>query len=363
MSTKNKRRVLLIQTRNLGDAVISTALIETIAHGLPAAEIDVLTRPEIAQIFARNPHVNETITGRFPMGSVRDFGLKQALLLPGLINTLRRKKYTDVVNMTGDLREEFLARLITRRNNWSPAWAADHPVKQTVRPSVIPLANRPIFIPRNKPNIHDAAAIIGISVTGGAPWKPALYTPEKKKIAWNPLPHAVGIHPMASQPCRRWELYRWKAVAAVLVEREIDVYVFGSPAEESELTRHFGQLDASRVRIMTGSLTDYFAAVSKMRVLLCPDSFAAHVAYALGVPTILLNGANDAAAWAPPGTTVLAAGPELSCYPCYNRPTCFGSANEFACVRRIREQSVLETVWEVLNTKSSQLYRHIEPAI
>ena len=353
MSMTDQRRVLIVQARNLGDAVIGTALVETIAHGLPAAKIDVLTRPEIAQIFAHNPYVDQVFTGRFPMGSLHDVGLKEALVLPALMNMLRHEEYTDVVNLTGDFREEFVGRLITRKDNWTPAWSADHPCSKTIRRSIIRLANRPIPIPSDTPNIHDAAAIIGTAVTGTAARKPALYTPAKEKMAWNPLGRAVGIHPLASQPWRRWELDKWNVVARALIERDIDVHVFGSPSEAKELTEHFGQLDASRISIMTGSLSDYFAAVSRMRVLLCPDSFASHVAYALGVPAILLNGANDAAAWAPPGTTVLAAGPELRCYPCYNRPTCFGSADEYACVRRIQTKSVLQTVWEVLENKSS----------
>jgi len=214
----DRQRVLILQTRNLGDAIISTALVETIAHGLPSAKIDVLTRPEIAQIFAYNPHVDEVVTGRFPMGSLHDFGFKGALVLPGLLNMLRRRGYSDVVNITGDFREELLGKFITRKNNWSPAWSTDHPCSKSVRPSIIRLANRPVPIPDDTPNIHDAAATIGTAVTGAAR-KPALYTPEKRKIIWNPLERAVGIHPMASQPWRRWELEKWNAVAKNLIER------------------------------------------------------------------------------------------------------------------------------------------------
>ena len=347
-----QRNVLIVQARNLGDAVISTALVETVAHGLPGAKIDVLTRPEIAQIFTNNPHVREVLTGRFPMSSLHDFGWKEALALPRLLGGLRRRGYTDVVNLMGDFREELLGLVVTHKENWSPAWAADHPCRQAVRPSRVRLANRPVPIPKTQPNIHDAAASLGAAVTGAPARKPALYTPARKKFVWEPLERAVGLHPMASQPWRRWELSKWSGVAEALIERGLHVHVFGAPSETEELAEHFGHLDASRVSIRTGSLTSYFAAVARMRVLLCPDSSASHVAYALGVPTILLNGANDAEAWAPPGTTVLAAGPGLSCYPCYNRPTCFSSSGEYACVRRIRSDSVLDAVWEMLESTS-----------
>lgn len=348
------RRVLLLQARNLGDAVISTALVETIAGGLPGTTVDVLTRPEIAQIFATNPHVSHVYTGRFPMSSLGDFGWKEALALPGLVRTMRRNGYTDVANLQGDFREEILGRVVSRRNNWSPAWPAGHPGGKVVRPSVVPVANRPVPIPDEVRNMHDAAALLSSAVSGTAAQKPALYAPDGTKHTWSPQEGAVGLHPMASQPCRRWDMEKWSALARVLADEKLDVHVFGSPGERQELDRHFAGSGMESVRIVTGNLQSYFAGVSRMRVLLCPDSFAAHVAYALGVPRILLNGANDAAAWAPPGTAVLAAGPGLSCYPCYNRPTCLGTDHQFACIRRIELSPVVETVRQVLQGSPEQ---------
>jgi heptosyltransferase-3 len=344
-----QRRMLIIQAHNLGDAVISTALIETIARGLPKAQIDVLTRPEIAQIFGHNPYVNCVFTGRFPMGSVHDFGLKEMFALPRLVGRLRRRGYTDVINLAGDFREEFLGRLVSHRDNWSPAWSAGHPCSKVIRRSAVSLSNRPIVIPANKPNIYDAASIMGTAVGGAASQKSALYTAAKERIVWKPVENVVGIHPMASQQWRRWEMEKWQSLARHLVAREMNVHVFGAPSETEELQRYFAPLDSSKIRIVTGSLSDCFAAVSRLRVLLCHDSFASHVACALGVPIILLNGANDAAAWAPPGAVVLAAGPSLTCYPCYNRPSCFGSSEEYACIRHISIDSVISAVWDTLN--------------
>jgi heptosyltransferase III len=352
MAMAEQRRILVVQAHNLGDAVISTALIETIASGLPTAQIDVVTRPEMGQIFAHNPSVHGVFTGRFPMGSVRDFGLKEMLALPLLLNRLRGRGYTDVINLAGDFREEILGKLVSHGDNWSPEWSADHPCSKVIRRSAIDIANRPIFIPANRPNIYDAAWIMGTAVSGAAGERSALYTPDKKKIAWNPIENAIGIHPMASQPWRRWEMGKWQFLARYLVAQEMNVYVFGAPSETEELHRYFDSLDSSRIKIVTGCLSDCFTAISRLRVLLCHDSFASHAAFALGVPIILLNGANDAAAWAPPGAVVLAAGPGLTCYPCYNRPTCFGSSDEYACIGRIEIDSVIKAVWDVLKGSS-----------
>lgn len=349
MQMPEQRKFLLIKTRNLGDAVIGTALVETIAQAFPSSGIDVLTRPEMAKMFTCNPHVRRVFSGRFPMGSVHDFGWSEALHLLGLVRLLRREQYTDVANTAGDFREEILGRLITPNNNWSPDWAPGHPCRQVNRTSAIPIANRPVPIPCSVPNVHEAVALMGRSITRlETAQKPALYRPDQQKLTWKPLENAVGFHPLASQPWRCWDLDKWVTLARELIGCGMQVYVFGSPAEAQELHQYFGAFDPHTVRIVTGDLATYFSTVSQMRVFLCPDSFAAHVAYALDVPTILLNGANDAKTWAPPGTVVLAAGPELPCYPCYNRPTCIGSAQEFACVRRIPTTSVFDTVQTIL---------------
>ena len=355
----DQRKILIMQAHNLGDAVISTALVETIARGFLTAQIDVVTRPEIEKIFAHNPLVNRVFTGRFPMGSMGDFGLKEAIALMRLIVKLRRQRYTDVVNLAGDFREEFLGWLITNRNNWTPAWSKDHPCSKVVRRSAIRFANRPVFIPREKPNIYDAASILGSAVGSITAEKSALYTPAKKRITWDPLRATVGIHPTASQPWRRWELEKWRLLAELLIMRDVDIHLFGAPSEAEQLNEYFGAFDKLRMRIVTGSLSDYFVAVSKVQVLLCHDSFASHVAFALGVPTIFLNGANDADAWAPPGSIVLAAGRDLACYPCYNRPICFGTSKEFACIRDLSIDRVLEAVWSAL--RNSSINRHHLP--
>ena len=89
----NDRKFLFVKTRNLGDAVIGTGLVQTIAEGFAASRIDVLTKPETAGIFRCNPHVTQVFTGRFPMGSVHDFGAKDALQLLKLIRVLRSERF------------------------------------------------------------------------------------------------------------------------------------------------------------------------------------------------------------------------------------------------------------------------------
>lgn len=342
-----QRKILLLQTRNLGDGVIGTALLETLSYGLPSSQIDVLTRPEVRLIFENNPSVNKVYTGRFPMGSMRDFGMRETLHLLWLLRELRRERYTDVVNLVGDFREELLARIVSSGDNWSPAWSNDHPCSRINRRSAIRIATQPVPIDADHPNVYDAATIMGMAIGSTVGKKSALFNSQKKRIGWYPIDRSIGIHPMASQPWRTWPMEKWKEVAEHLVENGMEVHVFGSSTEAPHLLSVFGHLVGSGLKIQTGDISAFFAALSEMQMLLCHDSFAAHVAYSIGVPIIFLNGANDATAWAPPGAKVLAYGPSMNCYPCYNRPTCIGKSHEYNCVRQITVNSVLSAVHEL----------------
>jgi len=340
------RKILLLQTRNLGDNVIGTALAESLGRGLPTAQIDALTRPEMRSIYSNNPGINKVYTGRFPTGTMRDFGVRDMLLLLPLLLELRRQRYTDVVNLAGDFREELLGRVVCPGDNWSPAWSDDHPSAKINRRPSIRIASRPVPLDARRKNIYSAVEAMGEAMGSTVNRRSALFDSQKEKIEWNPMDRAVGIHPTASQPGRIWPIEKWQEVVERLVEGGMDVSVFGAPAEAAQLRAAFGHLEGAGLKIQTGDIAAFFASLSRMQVLLCHDSFAAHAAYALGVPIVFLNGSNDAEAWAPPGARVLACGPGMSCYPCYNRPTCIGSLHQFGCIRRISIDSVMSAVGE-----------------
>ena len=54
-------KVLFIQTAFLGDLILATSLIETLAHYRPEAEIHVLCRQDTAGLLANNPHVQQVL--------------------------------------------------------------------------------------------------------------------------------------------------------------------------------------------------------------------------------------------------------------------------------------------------------------
>jgi hypothetical protein len=125
-----------------------------------------------------------------------------------------------------------------------------------------------------------------IPVPGGAP----------------PLSGAVVLHPGAALPSRRWPVPRWAAVARELRAHGRRVVVTGGPDERGlalEVARAGGvpEPDVLAGRTSPGQLALLVAASC---LVVAPDTGVAHLATALGRPSVVLFGPTPPALWGPP---------------------------------------------------------------
>jgi ADP-heptose:LPS heptosyltransferase len=109
-------------------------------------------------------------------------------------------------------------------------------------------------------------------------------------------PHAGAtvIHPGAAAPARRWPAERWAAVG-----RELPgpVVVTAGPGEHA-LARAVAR-DAGAT-VFAGDLRALAALVAGAARVLCADTGVAHLATALGTPSVVLFGPTPPAHWGPP---------------------------------------------------------------
>jgi ADP-heptose:LPS heptosyltransferase len=109
------------------------------------------------------------------------------------------------------------------------------------------------------------------------------------------------IHPGAAYPARRWPPERWATVARSERDAGRRVLITGGPTEVSLATavaKQAGLHDAVRA----GSfdlleLARLFAAADRV---LCGDTGVAHLATALGIPSVVLFGPTSPDLWGPP---------------------------------------------------------------
>jgi len=117
--------------------------------------------------------------------------------------------------------------------------------------------------------------------------------------------HAV-VHPGAAAGSRRWPADRWARVAARLAALGLDVVVTGSAAERELCARvcagaRSAAAGAPRIDDVSGQLDLAALAdvVATARVLTSGDTGVAHLATALGTPSVTLFGPTSPSTWGP----------------------------------------------------------------
>jgi ADP-heptose:LPS heptosyltransferase len=116
-------------------------------------------------------------------------------------------------------------------------------------------------------------------------------------------PHSgsVVIHPGAASGSRRWPAERFAAVASVLAD-EAAVHITGSP-DEAALTDDVRRRAGLPPEADLAGCTDLFdlaRTVAEAQVVISGDTGIAHLASALGTPSVVLFGPIPPAWWGPP---------------------------------------------------------------
>lgn len=113
---------------------------------------------------------------------------------------------------------------------------------------------------------------------------------------------ATLLHPGAASAARRWPAERWARVARAERAAGREVVVSGS-RQEIGLARSIaaaGGLDPSRQPAGRTDLLGLTAFVAAAGTVVCGDTGVAHLATALGVPSVLLFGPTPPRLWGPP---------------------------------------------------------------
>lgn len=335
------RRMLLLQCRNFGDAVIGTGLIEAMADSGQRIEWHVLTRPRFAAIYANNPHVAAVHHGEFPMGSEHRFGGAEAAALLRTVLRLRRLRFERVVNTYGDLRENALGWLVSPAANCGPVWPDGHPQRRNVRQGLGGLLSLRVPVPADEPNLYQSIGTIAAALGADAAPRQRLYDAGKRPIMQRAEP-LIGLHPVASVGCKEWPAARWLGLARAIRAQGWKLALFAAPADRARVEADFAPLLGEGTEVLSGGLVEFFGNLARLSCFIGLDSFGVHSAHAVGVPCIMLNGPNPAELVAPPGALLVDGGAGLPCHPCYAKPTCAGQAEPYRCIRGIAEAAVLD---------------------
>jgi ADP-heptose:LPS heptosyltransferase len=121
-----------------------------------------------------------------------------------------------------------------------------------------------------------------------------------------PLPHGVRgatlVHPGAASPARRWPAERFATVARAEAQAGRPVVVTAGPAEVELAHEVAGRagLPPDAVHAGEGGVLALGRLVAAAGRVVCGDTGIAHLATALGTPSVVLFGPTSPALWGPP---------------------------------------------------------------
>lgn len=337
----------MVQCRGLGDAVISTSLINSIHESWPGVQIDVWASPMLKPVFDMHPHVNKCLLQPFPLIG-RHRGTWFSLMdMVGVLRGIRSEHYDLCLNTVGDVRENILTRLAGAKATLSVVWDEHHPFRQLIRPGLSRLIRQNVEIPMESVNIYGVleqiAASLGCKHMAAAGFEGAKSGSEPKGEYAGGM--RIVIHPLAGHPSREWPIDKWNELVAELVAGGHRVVIVGDPSKRRELKEKFATWRLEpRVSIVTDNVSGFLDVLRQAEAFIGLDSFGAHAAYSVGLPVVMINGSNDPRVWAPPGAEVVGDGGGCKNYPCYNRPKCVSTDAEYACVQSVETLEVMSAL-------------------
>lgn len=276
-------RVLIVKTSSMGDVVHALPMVSDIARAHPGATIDWV----VEEGFAAIPPLHPAVARVIPVALRR---WRKRLASPGTwrewraVNAaLRAQRYDRIVDCQGLIKSAWLARRAGGAVAGPDAASAREPLAAWLYAQRIRVPQALHAIERNR---RIGAAALGYTADGAPRFglRPPALTGELRALV-DGRDYAVLLT-NASRATKLWPDARWAAVEAWLAARGLRSLLFWGSDEEGVRTcaRAAGMRDAEVAP--RAPLDAIAAALAGARVVVGLDTGLAHLAAAVGAPTV-----------------------------------------------------------------------------
>ena len=335
------RRVLLVRLRSIGDTVLATPSAFALKRFLPHAQVDILVEDWVAPLLTNHPSVDNVIV--LERGGV--------VARTRVARELRAERYDVVYNLHGGTTATFLTRATGARHrvgfktyqyaklhtDLAPSplllWGQQkaHSVEQQLALlgwTGVPVTDRPRtqlgISPTAVEAVNDRLAAAGLA---------------EQKIAL--------IHPAAAFDTKRWATENFARVAEFVADRGFAPIAIAAPHEAEVINDLLGEASVKIVSFDL-SLPEVTALAARSQLFVGNDSGIAHIAAAVGTPSVVIFGSSNVANWRPwnraKAEVVFEA---LPCQPCHGY-----FCEKFPqpeCILRVPASRVLAAIERCLN--------------
>ncbi len=334
---KTPRRILFIRLSALGDVLLATPAARLVAEHFPEARIDWLVEAPYAPLLEGNPCVAPIAYDK--RGAERGLAGLRALR-----DRLANAHYDLAIDLQNKPKTAFL------RSAASEAIAFR---KRSVGQSFQSLFGQapPIVRAHATALFVEALAPLGIEVPaaadGAAGLMPELHLTEAMRAEAQAFARRggralVGLAPGTRWPTKCWPVEKFAALARRLRARGLDLCLLGGPVDAPAFAAIRAALPAEATCRDTSALSvgGLAGAIAHCALVISGDSGPAHIAAALGVPTLALFGPTSPRRWAPRGPHSAHLSLELACSPCSNYGSRRCPLGTHACLRDLGVEQV-----------------------
>ena len=289
------KRILIFSFSFIGDAVLSTVVIQPLRAHFPEAHITFLVGPRAVDLLATEQNIDAAIVYD---NRSEHAGWKGRLQR---IKTLRLDKFDIVVN----LRDSLMARCIGAEH-WGMVRGESnrHAVTRYLE-----------VLQRHGVDTTDAQPCLQLTQ--------AEYTDARRFLTAAGITSEqllIGIHPGGNWEYKLWDAENYAQLAnALCKEQKASILLFAGPSEQELQTRVAEMMDTPPILVETENLRHLAALISACDIYIGNDTGPMHIAAAVDTPVVALFGSTNHIRSGPYGEkhTVLESGIDLGCNPCH----------------------------------------------
>ncbi len=335
------KKILVIQTAFLGDAILTLPMIQKLKQNNPSALIDVISIPNTAELFEASECVNEVII-------LDKRGKHKSLFqLYKFIKDIKQKKYDEIYSPHRSFRSSLIVMLSGVRETYG-------------------FNNSSIFhVYRNiiEYNINDHEVKRNLSLVGfdsEMDWKilPQINVKEEIRTKIKNLinekdlnPSFVAIAPGSVWSTKRYPLEHYEKIIQELISKKIKVVLIGG-SDDRSLCDQLKETDKNIISF-AGELK-IIESVELLRsasLLITNDSAPTHMGMAADVPVLTLYCSTIPQFGFYPynNNSKYLSFDELDCKPCgiHGYEVC--PLKHFNCGNMLKHDFILSTVYKMLN--------------
>jgi len=331
-------RTLVIRRGGLGDFILALPVLEALHQRFPGHHLEVMGPPSLISLAIGSGHIRGAKSAETP--GLSTFYAERARLDPCLSEYFRT--FSRIIVLGVDPEGRF-SRNLRRAGAKEVAVFPPFPPDEIIEHVSDYLVRLTTGIPRAEaPRVRllpDEMRAAGEN----------LLSKLETGLVRDGFPALIAVHPGSGGAGKIWPPSSMAGVARSLIDEGSaeGLILIQGPADEE----YAGLLRRSlegvpMVPVLNPPLMELAAVLRCARLFLGSDSGCAHLAAAVGVPTVVIFGPTDPRRWAPRGPEVAIIRSRKPCAPCGSDT--IRTCPQRACLREVRVIEVLKTARHLL---------------